>query len=1028
MKYLRAKERGIISPFYYYLREPWMEQDSDKKIGKAQTLAILIIAAFIAILIGASTATQTPAPIGITSDSISDLEGGTNAETEAHCQVAEISLQQNVSNSWGYLCPVMKHVPPMPDPAKAAPKPEAGDAPSTFNWRDCNGGDWTTPAKSQGGCGSCWDFAALGALEAVINIEMGDPDLDLDLSEQYVLSCLPAAGSCGGGQAYSAFRYIQSEGADGNYVNGIIPESCFPYQADDSVPCSDKCPDWQSQLIPISGYDYWYPYLPDERDAIKTQLMGKGPLVTSMTATDDFINWGLTHHDPDDYYPYPGPVGGTNHEVVIVGYKDDPSIDNGGYWICKNSWGTGFGYDGFYNVEYGSLHHGEFITYVEYSTPILPDLVITDIAPDPISGTVSEDIKVTVTVKNQGGSAAGGFYVHIYEDLAASPMPHQVGDDEWIGDLAAGASTSVVFTVRYDSEGGYSLWAQVDTNEDVAESNEGNNVYGSVSVSIVSPAIYTIATTPSGLQVKVDGISYTAPASFEWNPGSSHTISASSPQNGGTGIRYVYASWSDGGAQSHIVTVGTSDSTMTANFNTQYQLTMAANYGTTNPSVGMHWYNTGSSVQISATAPSAGTGERYAWNGWTGSGNGPYTSTSNPTTITMNAPITQVASWTHQFWVTIATAGLDPSYPATITVVQNGATNNPITYATWSDWADIGSTLTISNPVAVSSTERYHTLDTTSWTVTSPTTHSVTYYQQFKPTISVVTAGIGHTDLDATNYATLTYYRYGSSGTFNVFDAQSYNDWIDIGSTATLSNPSSGSTSTHRWHGPGTTSWVINDDSSRSAVYWEQFKPTISVVTAGIGHTDLDATNYASLTYYRYGSSGTFNVFDAQRYNGWIDAGSAATLSNPSSGSTSTHRWYCPGTASWTIDNATPRGAAYHEQFKVTITPSGLDPSHAVTITVVQNGATNNATTFASWSDWADVGSTLSISSSVGGGWIGDWSTGDTTSWTVNSAISATVGYQRSYTGIYILVGGVVVGATGVSIGVFITTRRRRAR
>jgi C1A family cysteine protease len=306
-----------------------------------------------------------------------------------------------VGDTADYVYSVMEYITPTPDWVQADPKPEVVQAPSSFSWLDYAGGDWTTPVRNQGSCGSCWDFAAVGALEAVINIEEGSSTLDLDLSEQYVLSCLPAAGSCAGGNSYLAFQYIKSEGASGNYTNGIIPESCFSYQANSSIPCSNKCSDWESQLIPISGYGCWYPSLPSDRDAIKSQLIEKGPLVTYMTATSDFKSWGQTHHNPNDYYPYPGSVGGTNHAVIIVGYKDDPSIGNGGYWIIKNSWGTGFGYGGFYNVEYDSLHHGESITYVEYQAGSLPSgnspptAPVVDVTPNmPLT---TDDLVCTIT-------------------------------------------------------------------------------------------------------------------------------------------------------------------------------------------------------------------------------------------------------------------------------------------------------------------------------------------------------------------------------------------------------------------------------------------------------------------------------------------------------------------------------------------------------------------------------------------------------------------------------------------------------
>jgi chitodextrinase len=71
----------------------------------------------------------------------------------------------------------------------------------------------------------------------------------------------------------------------------------------------------------------------------------------------------------------------------------------------------------------------------------------------------------------------------------------------------------------------------------------------------------TFNTSPSGLQVVYGGTSRTTPFTVTSIVGSTQTISAPSPQGSN-----VFASWSDGGAQQHNITIGASNTTRTANF------------------------------------------------------------------------------------------------------------------------------------------------------------------------------------------------------------------------------------------------------------------------------------------------------------------------------------------------------------------------------------------------------------------------------------------------------------------------------
>jgi C1A family cysteine protease len=270
-------------------------------------------------------------------------------------------------DSLDYLFPLLMKCPTVDsEDIFNSPKPEAAYVPDEFSWTDYNGGDWSSPIRDQGNCGSCWLFAAIGIIESKINIKEECPYLDLDLSEQYVLSCIPRAGSCLGSRSERALKYIIDNSSDGNYHNGVIPESCMPYQAHDDVPCDEKCLEWEDQLIPIVSYGTWR-CNPEDNEAIKAQILESGPIATDMYVTNDFVKWHSSSHDPYDYYSHPLSIYTTNHEVIIVGWKNDPSIENGGYWICKNSWGPGFGYNGFFNIEYGSLSiDSSKIVFVEY--------------------------------------------------------------------------------------------------------------------------------------------------------------------------------------------------------------------------------------------------------------------------------------------------------------------------------------------------------------------------------------------------------------------------------------------------------------------------------------------------------------------------------------------------------------------------------------------------------------------------------------------------------------------------------------
>ena len=182
--------------------------------------------------------------------------GETQVSLNNNCDFNLVFQQFNQLGFLDEKYPVMTELPNV-DPSEYSKKPSPINILDSFSWKDYDGFDWTTPAKHQGQCGSCWAFAALGVYESMIKIREGNAFFNPDLSEQYLLSCIDGAGSCHGGNAFRVFQLLNDTSASGNYHDGIIPESCFLYQADDSIPCDEKCSDWDKKLIPIYDFGTW---------------------------------------------------------------------------------------------------------------------------------------------------------------------------------------------------------------------------------------------------------------------------------------------------------------------------------------------------------------------------------------------------------------------------------------------------------------------------------------------------------------------------------------------------------------------------------------------------------------------------------------------------------------------------------------------------------------------------------------------------------------------------------------------------
>ena len=233
--------------------------------------------------------------------------------------------------------------------------------PVSFDWRS-NGGNYVTPVRNQGSCGSCWAFATTAALESYILIKDSRSGQEDNRAEEILLSCSTALsctnpGSCSGG-------YI-GRASDCILITGLPPESYFPYTAtasDDN--CNNAGTGWQNDTYRIAAWSY-ITTTSVSVSTIKNALYTYGPLVTTMDVYSDFYYYA------GGVYEYSSGTYQGGHAILIVGYVDDTSIASGGYFIVKNSWGSGWGNSGYFSIAYSEtgspVYFGEWT--IAYQKP-----------------------------------------------------------------------------------------------------------------------------------------------------------------------------------------------------------------------------------------------------------------------------------------------------------------------------------------------------------------------------------------------------------------------------------------------------------------------------------------------------------------------------------------------------------------------------------------------------------------------------------------------------------------------------------
>ncbi|XP_076918994.1 cysteine protease Amb a 11.0101-like [Bidens hawaiensis] len=200
--------------------------------------------------------------------------------------------------------------------------------PRRIDWREHNA---VVPVKSQGQCGSCFAFAAVGGIEGINAIRIGQLK---SLSEQQVLDCdtLESRTSyCGGGIVCGVYQFVTEHG-------GIASDESYPYVGKKETCDKSK---YGHHSVTLDGKED----IPKNDEAAVMKAVAHQPVTFSMDPMNDgfmFYKEGI----------YTGPCGlNVQHAMLHVGYDEAP--DGTKYYIVRNSWGDSWGEKGYIRMQRG---------------------------------------------------------------------------------------------------------------------------------------------------------------------------------------------------------------------------------------------------------------------------------------------------------------------------------------------------------------------------------------------------------------------------------------------------------------------------------------------------------------------------------------------------------------------------------------------------------------------------------------------------------------------------------------------------
>ncbi|HUG65966.1 MAG TPA: hypothetical protein VMK83_12170 [Gaiellaceae bacterium] len=561
--------------------------------------------------------------------------------------------------------------------------------------------------------------------------------------------------------------------------------------------------------------------------------------------------------DKDDYAPGElVTLSGTNWqpgETVTIDVNDD----EGQSWrrnvdIVANEGGEivdQFNLPDWFVAEYKVTATGE-VSGVATTTFTDARVVTTATLNGGASVTVAPGGSITATVTvERDGAGQGVRWESTGWRIATTPPPTQFSGltcADTPDYLTAGTNTESFTIAAPTTPGTYNAYFIAYNNDTCSPPGAGANapsptftLFSAVTVTVTRQVTFQqsglTGDTASNAVLTVGANTYTAaqlPVTLTFSDSASVSYSYSTPVSSTTaGKRYVLSSVT-GPASPFTVTANT---TVTGNYGTQYQLSLATDpaavdlsniAGATDGS----WHDAGSTVNLTATTPVAiDATSRYRFDDWSGDASG----STNPVGVTMNAPRSVTANYVTQYLLTLETA---PSSGI-------GSSDNPAgSPASTDGFYDAGQVVSVTaeDPVTIDAGSRWRfeewsgdangTTNPVDVTMDAAKSVTATYVKQFEVTFTQ--SGIG-SDTGANTVGTI-------GGSPKAAGNLPVTDWFDEGTAWSFealvqTDPVSGK----RYSLTSATSGTVTSAATITGAYDTQYQLTLATDPAAVDLSNI---------------------------------------------------------------------------------------------------------------------------------------------------------------------------------------------